>query len=566
MEGKLAGEIEERKKIIDGYLAKIKSALEAFDAKYIFNKLKTGVYPHQIAGVNIDKQYIDDITNAYKERPDEDIYPDVVLNGDPKSGKDGLANMLGPKDSEARKDIDNAQKKNPDHPDNNPDSNNSKSDQEGSESSNQNKQDEEKNNADENQKEADEKQDDNFDVDSDNKEDVDSETSQEENIQGDQKNPNEEVNPSKNGVNNVFKGEAGEMGGNVAGSMVGGASGTAAAGAAEAATAGAATSAAVPAAAATLTATAPFWIALFIIIVVIIAVIVLGPMLDTGKFGNVKAEAVGNSGNYKVVSALSKADELKKTLETNLEEFITRIEEIKKNASGDNKDKIITLCDQILKESNELKSISTQNIRKMSAEDKGKKEELTVKIMAQIKELVSLVYVKTDVVYLNQIQVEGNMASWGCGYTSSAMVAQSYGFDLKPIQIAGNLTSGIPSAAWPAQRLTELTGVNWKQASSWDEIVKQVNNCNPVIVGTTFSRSSGHWMVIIGFTDSGDVIVNDPYGFHGYNYNGGYVSSGGETGKAVVYNLSDFRAHFDNDGYDGYSAYLVNPPYKLKCN
>ncbi len=537
---------------INKYISQIKNNLSGFNPRVVFDKLKKGHMPHQIAGMSdIGEDYVKELGKAYQKKIDEDIYPKDVLNDkinpETKTVTPGLSKMLGPQDSQQRKDIKATQKRN------NPEY--FQHEDEGGSNNSEDLDDDEENQDDdeeENKEEDDEEE----------KEDENEEESEEENPE--EKDSSEELeNPDDPAEGNGGVEGATETGGEALESAETGGEALAQGGAtvAEAATAAETTAAA----GGFFAAATPLWIALLIIGILLVLIVIIVPLIkSSGKEGHAPTQPYVNSGNYSAVVSLSKEEELKKLLDQNLDQFVVEIEKIKKNASGDNKDKIVELCDKIIEQAKILNE-KTQDGTKADPKEKGEKESAKIKLQSYFKELIVLLYVKTDVVYLNQIEVDGGMASWGCGYTSSAMVAQSYGFNLKPIQIAGDRRSGIPGAGWPAQRLTQLTGVNWKQASSWEDIVKQVNNCNPVIVGTTFSRNSGHWMVIIGFTKSGDVIVNDPYGNHGYNYAGGYVSSGGQTGKAVTYNITDFKAHFNYDGFNGYSAYIVNPPYKLKC-
>ncbi len=176
--------------------------------------------------------------------------------------------------------------------------------------------------------------------------------------------------------------------------------------------------------------------------------------------------------------------------------------------------------------------------------------------------------IKCDVVYLNQYDDNKPPLKAGCGPTSLAMIFQTYGKNITAIDIVKKGTqwgdpysTGMSHPSAITSKLNGMSDLEWDSASSWSEIEQQVKDGNPVAVGTTFSGSSGHWMTITGFVANGDVIVNDPYGNHGYIWKGGY--GGNYKGEQVTYNRQDFLNHFaDNLSYN---LYIKNPPSRINC-
>lgn len=175
-----------------------------------------------------------------------------------------------------------------------------------------------------------------------------------------------------------------------------------------------------------------------------------------------------------------------------------------------------------------------------------------------------------DVPYLNQY-VMGN--DNGCGPTSLSMVFQYYGYNFTPEDVfnsgtnSGTLQNGqMLDRNTVTNSLNSLSELEWKNASSWQDIVNQVKDGNPVVVGTNFASGSGHWMVIVGFTENGDVIVNDPGGDHGNKWSGSqgeFLDPKNRNGQNAVYDITDFHDYFDKSGSVADSHYVVDPPLYL---
>jgi len=126
----------------------------------------------------------------------------------------------------------------------------------------------------------------------------------------------------------------------------------------------------------------------FLLVVVLIIALVIGiAAFFQGKKSSEPANPVENRGDFQVNLSITKEEELKKALEENIDLYIKKIENIKKNANGKNKTEIISLCDQILDKSKKLK-------------EKGQSQDLTAplgdseaaKIMAEKEVLKVEIY------------------------------------------------------------------------------------------------------------------------------------------------------------------------------
>ena len=87
---------------------------------------------------------------------------------------------------------------------------------------------------------------------------------------------------------------------------------------------------------------------------------------------------------------------------------------------------------------------------------------------------------------------------------------------------------------------------------SFSDIDKSLDNGKPVVIGILHRGSlsnptGGHMVVVIGKTQSGDYVVNDPYG----SLNNGY-SGPVEQGKGAIYKKSDLSARWCPNGNDGW--------------
>lgn len=397
----MAGEKDDQKRIIDGNLSQIREALGIFNPKHIFDELKAGQTPDKIAGININKQYLPDTIQALNTRPDEDIYPDNVLNGDHKNNILGLSQLLGPEGSEQRKQIENAQKReNPEYFTENPD-NGQKKPEEDDQTSNENQQDDKEKDESKNPEEKDQnvddldKQDskkiqndqekqedkavsqDDTNAQSNNEEDSeeDSKKTEDSSDKGESENNQQDVSEksAQSKVNDAQKGNEdltkkfidtankGKTGGGAMTVII------------------------------TFLAESPFLIATLAIIVIILLVVSIGPLLRTGKLGNVKAETVKNSPQFNVNASSFNFESLQKALETNPDRFIKIIEKEKANESlrQTPRPEVTKLCDDIIAKTNELKKLSSAGKSGADSTKKGEKTTLNIQIMDLTKQLIS---------------------------------------------------------------------------------------------------------------------------------------------------------------------------------
>jgi hypothetical protein len=107
------------------------------------------------------------------------------------------------------------------------------------------------------------------------------------------------------------------------------------------------------------------------------------------------------------------------------------------------------------------------------------------------------------------------------------------------------------------QRAGELGLDGWLQRfRHWDQIKAQIAQGHPVIASIAFKRgefpsaviprTNGHLIVIRGFTESGDVIVNDP--------------ASREKGNGVIYKADELaNAWFGHGGV----GYVIRKPTEL---
>ena len=97
------------------------------------------------------------------------------------------------------------------------------------------------------------------------------------------------------------------------------------------------------------------------------------------------------------------------------------------------------------------------------------------------------------------------------------------------------------------QRLTRLNDVR-QLIGAGIPVIASIKAAPGELSGAPYKRTNGHLLVVRGFTDSGDVIVNDPYALPG--------------GIRRVYNRAQF-AHAWLEGSLG-TVYLIAPPDKLQ--
>jgi uncharacterized protein YvpB len=193
------------------------------------------------------------------------------------------------------------------------------------------------------------------------------------------------------------------------------------------------------------------------------------------------------------------------------------------------------------------------------------------------------VEVQLQVPYIQQVNdTQGGDGNWACGPTSVAMVLAYYG-ELAPwttyqqerlagyvpptategpltgaafapyitneytnnghtysatgVDPKGNLLAGLygtiaPTglASWPVMaQVLEWHGLQSQYvAVTWDGIVGALDRGHPVLLGNRLT-SDGHILVVTGYTDDGNLLVNDPYG---NRFAPGY---GSNDGNSILY-------------------------------
>lgn len=115
-----------------------------------------------------------------------------------------------------------------------------------------------------------------------------------------------------------------------------------------------------------------------------------------------------------------------------------------------------------------------------------------------------------------------------CSPTSTAMVLEFHGVLRSTREIAEGVYDHAQNVYgnWPfnTAHIYRVSGLESfvRHGSGLDDLENEISAGRPVIIGHRWSRgeldhapiaeSSGHLIVVIGFTESGDVVVNDPAG------------------------------------------------------
>ena len=93
---------------------------------------------------------------------------------------------------------------------------------------------------------------------------------------------------------------------------------------------------------------------------------------------------------------------------------------------------------------------------------------------------------------------------------------------------------------------------NFSYNLSFADLDKSLSAGKPVVIGILHRGSlsnptGGHMVVVIGKTQSGDYVVNDPYGSLNDGYTGDVYN-----GKGAIYKKSDLSARWCPNGNDGW--------------
>jgi hypothetical protein len=117
-------------------------------------------------------------------------------------------------------------------------------------------------------------------------------------------------------------------------------------------------------------------------------------------------------------------------------------------------------------------------------------------------------------------------------YTNNGHTYSATARDPRGNMLAGLYGTICPTglASWSAMRsVLEWHGLSATQiAASWDGVVAALKRGHPVLLGNMLT-SEGHILLVVGYTQDGNLIVNDPYG---NRFAPGY---GANNGEQVVY-------------------------------
>lgn len=148
--------------------------------------------------------------------------------------------------------------------------------------------------------------------------------------------------------------------------------------------------------------------------------------------------------------------------------------------------------------------------------------------------------------YSNVMQSCGlTIASAGCALTSFTMVANYLnGTNYTPAQVNSKLGSNACPLYWDAAAsaynikkvANKTSGLTTSYVNS--ELVTQINNSVPVIVGMRLANGSSHYVVVKGYSISGSTTtfnIADPNKYSGKTTLNAYLSSGATVTQLVIY-------------------------------
>jgi hypothetical protein len=122
-------------------------------------------------------------------------------------------------------------------------------------------------------------------------------------------------------------------------------------------------------------------------------------------------------------------------------------------------------------------------------------------------------------------------------YVTSVYTYNGHTYSATARDPRGNMLAGLygticPTglASWSAMRsVLEWHGLNGTQiAATWDGVVGALKRGHPVLLGNMLT-AEGHILLVVGYTQDGNLVVNDPYG---NRFVPGY---GANNGERVVY-------------------------------
>lgn len=114
----------------------------------------------------------------------------------------------------------------------------------------------------------------------------------------------------------------------------------------------------------------------------------------------------------------------------------------------------------------------------------------------------------------------GSIAACGCGPTSVAIIASTFkGQKISPVDTTksvcslGGCTSGGSYNGTLGQTLTKIYGIRTKSTNNDQEVIKELGTGNTLVIahmGPGVFTSGGHYIVLTGVNDKGQVSVADP--------------------------------------------------------
>ena len=119
----------------------------------------------------------------------------------------------------------------------------------------------------------------------------------------------------------------------------------------------------------------------------------------------------------------------------------------------------------------------------------------------------------------------GNIGTSGCGPTAAAMIVKSYGFDVTPENTAKvfvNALGGYRTTEGPtcfSALQNSPYNLTVQQTRNINTVVESLKNGIPVVAnpqGPCDFTEHGHYVVLCGIDNNGNISVNDPNGNH-YN-------------------------------------------------
>lgn len=254
-----------------------------------------------------------------------------------------------------------------------------------------------------------------------------------------------------------------------------------------------------------------------VIILIFLVIFVAACIPGMGRNSTEPAKAVENSSQFKLIAAFEEKD-LKDLLDKDLDKFKEKIEKIKKEYSGDNKKEIEKICDDIIKEVDELKKIIPQiqideKNRSQEAPERDKvanakkqKYEKKDKILKLTQDLIKKITPKTPCFYQPE--------SGYCGQTSTMMMIATFNptFPIKQNSsvsdyanvgstYSGDDIIGLATRHLPNKKIVQVNTQIGTNKPNYEPLYQQALKNNPVVIATQYPpyASYKHFLVVTGY-------------------------------------------------------------------